>query len=137
MSSQRQYVNATRVTLTNVTDGDTYNQLTNLAFDLNRAAHFRSRTDGNIDRFFGNANNGIEFDLKLDASEVADWLALATLSGGSLPDKEWRVRMTSVSNLVTDLILFGQVTSFRTIRPGIGASEHHIRIEASTITVSQ
>jgi hypothetical protein len=135
-----EFVNAQFHSLTNVTDNENYRQVTNIAFDLNRFSHFKSRTDGRIDRLFGAGNNGIEFDITLTVPEVATFVDLSQMinltSNRTLPSKEWRIDGTAEDGQTFSIAITGSIVSLRTIRPGAGASTHHIRIEADTITVA-
>jgi hypothetical protein len=135
-----EFVNAQFLTLTNVTDSEIYRQITNVAFDLNRLSHFKSRTDGRIDRLFGAGNNGIEFDITLTVPEVATFVDLSQMinltSNRTLPSKQWRIDGTAEDGQTFSIAITGSVVQLRTIRPTAGASTHHIRIEAETITVS-
>lgn len=135
-----EFVNAQRLTLTNVTDSEIYTQITNLAFDLGRFSHFKSRTDGRIDRLFGAGNNAIELDITLTVPEVATFVSLSQMinltSDRTLLSKEWRINGTSEDGQTFSIAITGSLISLRTIRPNAGAATHHIRIEADTITVT-
>jgi hypothetical protein len=135
-----EFVNAQKLTLTNVTDGDEYTQVTNLAFDITQASYFKSLMDGSIERLFGNANNSIDFDVTLTTPEVVKLVELATMinqtTQRTLPIKQWRIFGRAEDNSTFQLSFNGSVVSLRTLRPRVSAATHHVRIEATDIVVS-
>lgn len=137
---QDEFVDALSMSLTNVTDGDQYQQITNLILDLKRATWFKSLMDGSIERLYGAADNALEFDITLTVPEVVKFASLTAMvdlsSNRTLPEKLWRIRGVSKKNTTFTIEFTGAVVVLRTLKPNIGASTHHIRIEASTIAVS-
>jgi tryptophan 2,3-dioxygenase len=133
-------VNAQFLTLTNLTDGDEYTQVTNLAFDITQASHFKSLMDGTIERLFGNANNSLDFDVTLTTPEVVKLVELATMinqtTNRTLPIRSWRIFGRAEDNSTFQLTFNGSVVSLRTLRPRVSAATHHVRIEATDIVVS-
>ncbi len=137
---QSEFVDALSMTLTNVTDGDQYQQITNLIFDLKRATYFKSLQDATMERLFGVANNALEFDVVLTIPEVIKFVNLTAMIdqtiNRTLPDKIWRIAGVSKKNTTFRIDFSGSVVVLRTTKPNLGASTHHIRIEATSLTVS-
>lgn len=135
-----EFVNAQKLTLTNLTDNDEYTQITNLAFDITQASHFKALMDGTIERLFGSANNSLDFDVTLTTPEVVKLVGLATMinqtSNRTLPTKSWRIFGRAEDNSTFQLTFNGSVVSLRTLRPRVSAATHHVRIEATDIVVS-
>lgn len=134
-----EFVNAQKLTLTNLTDNDEYTQITNLAFDITQASYFKSLMDGTIERLFGSANNSIDFDVTLTIPEVVKLVTLATMinqtTQRTLPIKSWRIEGTAENGTKFSLTINGSIVSLRTLRPRISAATHHVRIEATDIGV--
>lgn len=137
---QDEFVDALSMTLTNVTDGDQYQQISNLVFDLKRATWFKSLMDARMERLFGVSNNALEFDIVLTIPEVIKFVNLTAMidqdTERTLPDKVWRIAGVSKKNTTFRIDFLGAVVVLRTTKPNLGASTHHIRIEASSLTVS-
>jgi len=134
------YVNAQKMSLTNLTDNKQYTQILNLGFDIDRASHFKSLMNGTFQRLYGVANNALEFDIVLTVAEVAWLVAMTQIIDAStnrtLPVKAWRIRGTGRDGTSFNIDFIGSVVTLRTIRPNLGAGEHHVRVETSSITVT-
>jgi hypothetical protein len=137
---QDEFVDALSMTLTNVTDDDQYQQITNLVLDLKRTTWFKSLMDARMERLYGVADNALEFDITLTIPEVIKFVNLTAMvdqvAQRILPDKIWRIAGVSKKNTTFRIDFSGAVVSLRTNKPNLGASTHHIRIEASTLTVT-
>ena len=139
MSSAGEYpefVNAQKFTLTNLTDNQLFNQITNLSFDINRAVHSKALADGQREKLFGVSDNAMEFDITLTIPEVISWVAYTTLVSGDLPSKNWELKGTDENGNSFTLVFAGKVVSFTTTRPRDSASRHHVRDEADNIEVT-
>ncbi|MCK5600895.1 hypothetical protein KAR91_03440 [Candidatus Pacearchaeota archaeon] len=139
--TQPEFVNAQLLSLTNVTDGERYDQIQNLALDLKRATYFKSLQDGNIDRLYGAADNALEFDLVLTVPEVITFVNLTKMtdlgSNRTLPEKIWRISGVAKNGTTFRIDFSGAVVVFRTNKPILGAVSHHVRVEATSITVTE
>jgi hypothetical protein len=135
-----EFVNAQKMTLENTSDNKKYTQIQNLIFDLRRDSHFKSLTDATMERLYGVADNALEFDITLTVGEVASFITLAKMTNQTtdrtLPEKDWKIEGTAENNTKFSITFKGSVVIFRTIRPLKSASSHHVRIEASSITVT-
>ncbi len=135
-----EFVNAQRLTLTNVTDGIEFTQLTNLAFDIAQQSIFKSLLDGTMERLFGVANNSLDFDLTLTTPEVVGLVQLATMinqtTERTLRIRSWKIEGTAENGSTFSLTFNGSVTALRTLRPRLSAATHHVRIDATDIVVS-
>lgn len=134
------YVNAQKMTLTDLTNNKKYTQILNLMFDISRQSKFRSWNNGEMERLFGVANNALEFDIVLTTAEVAAFIAdtriVNQVTDKKLPISAWRITGTGIDNSVFNIDFQGSLVTLKTSRPNVGAAEHHIRIETTSITVN-
>lgn len=134
------YVNAQKMTLTDLTNNRQYTQILNLFFDISRASYFKGLMNGSMERLFGIANNAMEFDIVLTVPEVAILVAMTQIVNPSLdrtlPISSWRITGTSIDGTVFNITFSGSVVMLKTTRPNMGAGEHHVRIESSSIVVT-
>ena len=139
VGTRQKLVNAQKMTLTNVTDNQSYTQLSNLVYDITRSTKFKSLQNATMERLFGVANNSLEFDILLTVPQVATFIDLTRIISNvnrNLPVKSWRITGTSKDGTTFTITFSGSVVALRTIRPNAGAGEHHIRIESTDITVT-
>jgi len=108
-------------------------------FDISRAVHFKSLMNASMERLYGVANNALEFDIVLTVPEVAGFVAYTQIVNADtdrkLPIMAWRITGVAIDNTTFNIDFIGSVVVLKTTRPNMGAGEHHVRIEASTITV--
>ena len=134
-------VNAQFLTLKNITDGETYDQITNLMFDLSLQSYFKPLMDGTMQRLYGTPNNVLDFDITLTVPEVPKWLLLATyidlFTNRTLRIKNYEIEGTAEDGTKFKLTFNGAVVAFRTVRPRVSAATHHLRIDATDILVGQ
>jgi len=134
------YVNAQKMSLTDLTNNKKYTQILNLMFDISRASYFKSLMDASMERLYGVANNALEFDIVLTVPEVAGFVAYTQIVDPvldrKLPIEAWRITGTAIDNTSFNIDFIGSVVMLKTTRPNMGAGEHHVRIETSTITVN-
>lgn len=134
------YVNAQKMSLTDLTNNRKYTQILNLMFDISRASHFKSLMNASMERLYGVANNALEFDIVLTVAEVAGFVAYTQIVNADtdrkLPVNAWRISGVGIDNSTFNIDFIGSVVVLKTIRPNMGAGEHHVRIEASSIGVN-
>lgn len=134
------YVNAQKMSLTDLTNNRKYTQILNLIFDIGRATHFKSLMNGSMERLMGVANNALEFDIVLTVPEVALFVAYTQIVNADtdrkLPISAWRITGTGIDNSIFNIDFQGSVVMLKTLRPNVGATEHHVRIETTSITVN-
>jgi len=136
VGTQAQYVDAVKFKLTNITDSQTFIQLQNVRFGLIHGMEKKARTDGNIDKFYNSSDNFIEADIMLTRPQIATLVTLATITSGNLPTKTWELNMVDIAGTTTTLQASAQLAQFYAIRPVVGLSMFHIRLECSSITVT-
>lgn len=136
--ANNKFVNAQNFFLTNVTDLKNFQQISGVSFDINREVKRKSWQNATREKLYGVLDNAIEFDIVLTVPEVAYWVALTVLNAqNDLPEKTWRLSGISLDGASTFLMdIVGKVVSFVTIRREEGPGRQHVRIEASTITVT-
>ncbi len=134
---QANTVDTQQVTLTNVTDNDTYIQATIVNFIIDSTVEKNQLSDDTIDNVFSLYMNSIEGNMRVTTPE---WAALVTLTAdvdGVRPQKIWRIDWTNDSDDALSTSFVGQLKTLRQIDSGIGKIEIFYRIESNqTVSVA-
>ena len=129
------FVDTQRVSLTNTSDSNTYTQVTNVIFNLDRSVRKRQLTDDTIDNLFSGYDNFFEGDMVLTTPQYNALQQLTILSNGTLLTKIWELKYTDFSNSILTITINGQMKSLPIIDVGLGTVKVHFRIEGDQILV--
>lgn len=125
-----EYVDSSGVKLENVTDALEFKQLHNIKHDVQVPTTIRQKTDDTLELLYDLRRFAIEGDVWLTEPEVVTWVALTVASNSRLPEKSWKITYTDEKTNATTLTGTMVLTQLVTIDPGVGSTNHHIRLES-------
>ena len=125
------FVDTQDVLLTNVTNADTYLQLTDVVPDISSNVTKHQLTDDTIDNVFSLRMNSIQGNMVLTTTELADLVTLTVDVNGVRPIRTWSVAFTDATNNTVTLTFNAQLMDLRPIDSGLGSVRMFFRLEAT------
>lgn len=129
----KDFVDTQDVSLTNVTDGLTYLQLTDVVPEITSTVTKHQLTDDSIDNVFSLRLNAIQGNMVLTTPQLAALVQLTLDVAGVRPLKIWTAKFIAASGLSTSLVFEAQLKDLRPIDDGSDAVRMFFRLEATAV----
>ena len=129
------FVDTQDVSLTNLTDSNTYVQLTDVTFDIDSTVEKNQLTNDTVDNVFSLYMNFIQGNMVITTSEWADLVTLTADVNGIRPVKIWQVSWTDATGSTKSTSFNGQLQTLRPIDTGLGSVALFFKIQADEAIV--
>ena len=126
---QAEFIDTQDVTLTNISDGVTYDQLENVRVSTRHVTSFHQLSDDTVDKNFSLADITIEGDIIATSSEFALLKTLNTMVNAQLPIRNYTVLFTDQSGTPTSYNGDGFLAVFEPVDSGDGAITWHFVLQ--------
>lgn len=130
-------VNADQVNLTNATDSLTFGQLYNITWRSLYPIHKRTRTDKLRETYVGLPDIQIEGDILITQPEITTFVTYHSLSGGTLPEKNWDFEITSKDTTADKVRIVAMMTGLNMIAGETGGAIFHVQFTTVTGVISE
>lgn len=126
---QAEFIDTQDVTLTNISDGVTYDQLENVRVSTRHVTSFHQLSDDTVDKNFSLADVTIEGDIIATSSEFALLKTLSTMVNAQLPIRNYTVLFTDQSGTPTSYNGDGFLAVFEPVDSGDGSLTWHFVLQ--------